>query len=63
MLKDDGKFNYYFGERWLPGNEVIHISKATDHSVLILTNQGLGQIVFKEMTLHDKAMYYENTPK
>ncbi len=59
MLKEDGKFNYYIGERWLPGNEVIHISKSTNNSVLILTDQGLGQIVFKEMTLHDKAMYYE----
>ncbi len=59
MLKDDGKFNYYFGERWLPGNHVLHISKAYDNSVLILTDQGLGQITFKKMTLHDKAMYYE----
>lgn len=59
MLRKDGKFNYYYGERWLPGNHVLHISKGTDNSVLILTDQGLGQIVFKEMTLHDKAMYYE----
>lgn len=59
MLKDDGKFNYYFGERWLPGNQVKHISKAYDNSILILTDAGLGQIIFKEMTLYDKAMYYE----
>lgn len=59
MLKDDGKFNYYYGERWLPGNQVIHISKAKDNSVLVLTDAGLGQIVFEEMTLYDKAMYYE----
>jgi hypothetical protein len=59
MLRDDGKFNYYYGERWLPGNHVLNISGATDNSVLILTEEGLGQIVFKEMTLHDKAMYYE----
>lgn len=59
MLKDDEKFNYYYGERWLPGNQVIHISKAKDNSVLVLTDAGLGQIVFKNMTLHDKAMYYE----
>jgi len=60
MLKDNGKFNYYYGERWLPGNQVLHISKGTDHSVLVLTDQGIGQIVFKEMTLYDKALYYEN---
>lgn len=59
MLREDGKFNYYYGERWLPGNEVKHISKGQKGSVLFLTNQGLGQIVFKEMTLHDKAMYFE----
>ncbi|MCK5101989.1 MAG: hypothetical protein KAR17_04210, partial [Cyclobacteriaceae bacterium] len=59
MLKDDGKFNYYNGERWLPGNQVKHISAGHDGSVLILTDAGLGQIIFKEMTLYDKAMYYE----
>lgn len=59
MLREDGRFNYYYGERWLPGHQVIHISKANDNSVLVLTDQGLGQIVFKEMTLHDKAMYFE----
>ncbi|WP_026811504.1 hypothetical protein [Arenibacter latericius] len=59
MLKDDGKFNYYYGKRWLPGNMVHHISKANDGSILILTDAGLGQIVFEEMTLFDKAQYYE----
>ena len=59
MLKPDGKFNYYHGERWLPGNYVKHIAKGEDGSVLILTDQGLGKIVFKEMTLHDKAMIFE----
>ena len=59
VLNDDGKFNYYYGERWLPGNRVEHISKGGDGSVLILTEKGLGKIIFKEMTLHDKAMFYE----
>lgn len=59
MAKEEGKFNYYNGERWLPGNLVKHISKGSDSSILILTDQGVGQLVFKEMTLHDKAMYYE----
>ncbi len=59
MLKDDGKFNYYNGERWLPDNVVKHISKGSDNSVFILTESGLGKIVFKEMTLYDKAIYYE----
>ncbi|MDX1364024.1 MAG: hypothetical protein R3243_07390 [Arenibacter latericius] len=59
MLKDDGKFNYYYGKRWLPGNIVHNISKANDGSILVLTDAGLGQIVFEEMTLFDKAQYYE----
>ncbi|GBF21550.1 MULTISPECIES: ligand-binding sensor domain-containing protein [Arenibacter] len=59
MLKDDGKFNYYYGKRWMPSNNVQHISKGTDGSILILTETGLGQIVFEEMTLFDKAQFYE----
>jgi hypothetical protein len=59
MLRKDGKFNYYNGERWLPGNQVVHIAPGPDGSVLILTDKGLGQICFEKMTLEDKAMYYE----
>lgn len=60
MQKNDGKFNYYFGERWLPDNNVKHISAGNDGSVLVLTDAGLGHIIFKEMTLHNKAMFYED---
>lgn len=59
VLKKDGTFNYYYGKRWLPSNRVEHISKGTDGSILILTDAGIGQIVFEEMTLFDKAQYYE----
>lgn len=59
MLRDDGKFNYYFGKRWLPGDMVKHISEGPEKSVLILTDSGLGQICFTEMTLEDKAMHFE----
>lgn len=58
-LRTDGKFDYYYGERWLPGNRVKDISEGPDNSVLILTNGGLGKIVFKPMTLHDKAVFFE----
>jgi hypothetical protein len=58
-LKSNGKFDYYNGERWLPSNEVKHISEGPNHSVLITTNAGLGQICFKKMTLHDKAVFYD----
>ncbi len=59
MLRDDGKFNYYYGRRWLPGDAVTHIAPGPEGSVLILTDMGLGQICFKEMTLEEKAMVYE----
>ncbi len=59
MLRSDGKYNYYYGERWLPGNEVKHIAPGKDGSVLILTDAGLGEIHFQSMTLHEKAMYFE----
>tara|TARA_R110002167_G_scaffold49412_33_gene144794 strand:+ start:3182 stop:5419 length:2238 start_codon:yes stop_codon:yes gene_type:complete len=60
MLRQDGKYNYYYGKRWLPGNVIQHISKGADGAVLVLTDAGLGKIVFEKMTLLDKANYYEN---
>jgi len=58
-LRDDGKFDYYASERWLPSDNVIDIAEGPENSVLILTENGLAGICFREMTLHDKAMFYE----
>ncbi len=58
-LRDDGKFDYYASERWIPSDTVVHIARGPENSVLILTNRGLGKICFEEMTLYDKAMFYE----
>ncbi len=58
-LRDNGKFDYYASERWIPSDTVAKIAKGPDNSVLILTNKGLGRINFGEMTLYDKAMFYE----
>jgi hypothetical protein len=58
-LRKDGKFDYYQGERWLPGNHIDAIAEGPKNSVLVVTNGGLGQICFKSMTLHEKALYYE----
>ncbi len=55
----DGKIDYYASERWLPGNSVVDIAPGPDASVLILTSAGLAQLVFKPMTLHDKAQFYD----
>ncbi len=59
MLRDDGKYDYYSSERWLPSDSVADIAGGPENSVLILTDKGLGQICFKEMTLYDKAMFFE----
>ncbi len=59
MLKDDGKFNYYASKRWLPSDDVQHITQGPDNSVLITTGSGLGQINFQQMTLAEKAEFYE----
>jgi hypothetical protein len=58
-LNEDGKYSYFAGERWLPGNKVISIQKGKDNSILVLTDKGLGQIFFKKMTLEDKVMFFE----
>ncbi|HVM86735.1 MAG TPA: hypothetical protein VMT76_01015 [Puia sp.] len=58
MQKNDGKFDYYASERWLPGNKVIAITKSAN-SILILTDKGLGKIYTKKMSLAEKADYYE----
>ncbi|WP_215224905.1 ligand-binding sensor domain-containing protein [Echinicola shivajiensis] len=58
-LKSDGTYDYYFGERWLLGDEVIDIAKGNHEEVLVLTEKGLSKLVFEPLTLYDKAMYYE----
>ncbi|HTF19971.1 MAG TPA: hypothetical protein VK658_17985 [Chryseolinea sp.] len=55
----DDRADYYASKRWLPSDQVVDIAAGPDHSVLVLTTKGLAQIVFKDMTLHDKAMYFE----
>jgi len=58
--RKDGKFDYFQGERWLPGNLVKSINPGPDNSVLIVTNAGLGQIGFKLMTLFEKAQFFQD---
>jgi hypothetical protein len=59
MRRKDGKFDYYASERWLPTDKVTDIAMGPDNSVLVLTDKGLGKICFQEMTLHEKAMFFE----
>ena len=59
MLREDGKFNYYASQRWLPDDAVVDVAAGDGSSVLVLTETGLGKICFKAMTLHDKALFFE----
>ncbi|MBX3242365.1 MAG: hypothetical protein KIT80_04445 [Chitinophagaceae bacterium] len=58
-LKEDGRYNYYASRRWLPSDDVRHIAPGPEESALITTGSGLGRICFKQMTLADKAEFYE----
>jgi hypothetical protein len=58
-LNEDGKYSYYAGERWLPGNKVSAIEEGPDNTIFVLTDKGLGHIGTKKMTLEDKAMFFE----
>jgi hypothetical protein len=58
--RPDGKFDYYNGERWLPGNHVTQIAAGPGNTILILTTAGLAKLETKSMTLHEKARFYED---
>lgn len=58
-FRDDGKFDYYASRRWLVDDGVLAIAPGPDESVLILSKEGLSQIVFKGMTLAQKAAYFQ----
>jgi len=59
MKKEDGNYNYYYGERWLPGDLVRHLAPGKGQDVLILTDKGLGKLEFFEHTLHQKAEFFD----
>lgn len=59
LLHDDGNFSYYASKRWIPSDTVVDIAKGPGKSVLLLTKGGLGRIEFKEMTLAEKADFFD----
>ena len=58
-LRDDGKYDYYASKRWLVDDEVIDLAEGPENSVLILTRKGLSKINFVQMTLEEKADYFQ----
>lgn len=59
VQNEAGKFSYYHGERWLPGDQVKDIAEGADNTVLLLTDGGMAKIVLEEMTLRDKAEFFD----
>ena len=58
-LREDGKYDYYASKRWLVDDEVVDIAEGPENSVLVLTKKGMSKINFVEMTLAEKAEYYQ----
>lgn len=54
----DGRFDYFAGRRWLPGEKVSAIA-VNGTRVVIATDQGVGIIEYEPYTLLKKAAYYE----
>ncbi len=62
-LRQDGKYDYYASKRWLVDDRVTDIFQGPDNSVLILTEKGLSRINFVEMTLAEKAEYFQEVQR
>lgn len=63
LQHEDGKYSYYASKRWVPSDTIVDIAGGPEGSVLILTNKGLAKICFKEMTLAEKADYFEKVTR
>lgn len=59
MKREDGKFNYYASKRWIPSERIVDIAAGPGNSVLVLCDKGMSQIVFSNMTLHEKAEFFQ----
>ena len=62
-LRHDGKYDYYASKRWLVDDKVTDIFSGPDNSILILTEEGLSKINFVEMTLAEKAEYFQKVQR
>ncbi|WP_187175742.1 hypothetical protein [Algoriphagus sp. AK58] len=57
-LDEKGTVSYYFGDRWIPGEEVRDLA-LDKNRVHVLTEKGLSTLVFEKMTLAQKAEILE----
>ena len=59
LRKHDGDFRYYASRRWLDQDNVIDLADDRRGNMYLLTPTGLSQVRWKELTLADKAAYFE----
>jgi hypothetical protein len=58
-IRTDGeKFYYRFSRRWLPDDHVNDILVEKDGTTWLATNKGISRIIFRTMTLEEKAGLY-----
>ncbi len=54
-----GQWRYFWGRRWLPGNNVADITVDDRGRVWLATDAGIACIEEREMSLADKALHYD----
>ena len=55
----NGKYRYFWGKRWMPGNQVSQIWADAKGRTWLQTDKGVACIEEKTMTLKEKAAYYD----
>jgi len=60
VVDKNSEIRYYYLERWLPGERVFDL-EIQDQRVLVLTDKGLSIILQEDMTLAEKAEFYEKS--
>jgi ligand-binding sensor domain-containing protein len=58
MRLKEGRWNYYASKRYLPDDRVLDILPGRDGDVWVATPGGISHIVYKEMSLLEKAQCY-----
>ncbi len=58
-LEPGGKCAYFFGQRWIPGEQVSQLTAGPEGSVLVITDKGMSRLSTRTMTLEEKALFYE----
>ncbi len=59
LRKPDGSIDYYASRRWLPSDRVLELAEDSEGDLWVRTPGGVGEIVFRPMTLAQKAQHYQ----